>query len=102
MVKNLTATAITIAKGIKVTQVVAVNGGILHRGSPGTLEQLDKIQGIQQTRMSVEQRKEVLFQQQYLSSLEGWSGKDQVATIALLAEYHNIFSLEPGKLGLQT
>ena len=49
--------------------------------------------------MSVEQRKEALFQQLDLSGLEGWSGKDQVAAHALLAEYHYIFSLEPGELG---
>ena len=49
--------------------------------------------------MLVEQRKEALFQQLDLSGLEGWSGKDQVAAHALLVEYHNIFSLEPGELG---
>ena len=65
---------------------------------PGTLEKLDEMQGIQQTRMSVEQR-EVLFQQLDLSGLKGWSDKNQAASHALLAEYHNIFSLEPGELG---
>ena len=63
---------------------------------PGTLEKLDEIQG---TRMSVEQGKEVLFQQLYLSGLEGWPGKDEVATHALLAKYHDIFSLESGEFG---
>ena len=42
---------------------------------------------------------EVLFQQLELSGLEGWSDKNQAATHALLAEYHDIFSLEPGELG---
>ena len=41
----------------------------------GTLEKLDEIQGIQLTRMSVEWRKEMLFQQLELSGLEGWSNK---------------------------
>ena len=58
---------------------------------PGTLEKLDEMQGIQQTRMSVEWKKEVLFQQLDLSSLEGWSDQNQAATYTLLAEYHNIF-----------
>ena len=49
--------------------------------------------------MSVEQRREVLFQQLDLSGLEGWSDENQAATHALLAEYHDIFSLEPGELG---
>ena len=66
---------------------------------PGTLEKLDKIQAIQQTRMSVEWRKKMLFQQLELSGLEGWSDKNQSATRVLLAEYYDIFSLEPGELG---
>ena len=49
--------------------------------------------------MLVEQRKEALFQQLDLSGLEGWSPKNQAATCTLLAEYHNIFSLEPRELG---
>ena len=49
--------------------------------------------------MSVEQRKEVLCQQLELSGLEGWSEKNQAAARVLLAEYHDIFSLEPGKMG---
>ena len=99
VVKNLTATPITLTKGIKVTQVVAVNVVPLAEVVPGTLEQLYEIQGIQWTSMSVEQRKKVFFQQLELSGLEGWSGKDQAATHALLVEYHYIFSLEPGELG---
>ena len=54
------------------------------------------MQGIQQTRMSVKWRREVLFQQLDLSGLEGWSKENQVAAHALLAEYCDIFSLEPG------
>ena len=49
---------------------------------PGTLEKVDEIQGIQQTRILVEWRKEVLFQQLDLSGLEGWSNQNQVATHA--------------------
>ena len=41
----------------------------------------------------------MLFQQIELSSLEGWSDKNQAAARVLLAEYHDIFSLEPGELG---
>ena len=99
MVKNLTATPITITKVIKVTQVVVVNVVPQVEVALGTLEKLYEIQGIQQTRMSVEWRKEMLFQQLELSGLEGWSDKNQAATRVLLAEYHDIFSLEPGELG---
>ena len=49
--------------------------------------------------MMVEQRKELLFQQLDLSGLHKWSDRNQKAAWALLAEYHNIFSLQPGALG---
>ena len=54
VVKNLTADPITLAKGIKVAQVVTANAVPSVEVAPGTLEQLDEIQGIQQTRMLVE------------------------------------------------
>ena len=76
IVKNLTATLITILKGIKVTQVAAPNAVPQVEVVPETLEKLDEMQGIQQTRMSVEQRREMLFQQLDLSGLEGWSEKN--------------------------
>ena len=41
----------------------------------------------------------MLFQQLDISGLEGWSKGNQMATYALLAKYHDIFSLEPGELG---
>ena len=62
VVKNLTAILITIAKGIKVAQVVAVNVVPPVEVAPGTMEKLDEIQGIQWTRMMVEWRKELIFQ----------------------------------------
>ena len=98
VVKNLTASLITINKGIKVTQIVAANVVLQVEVVLGTLEKLDEMQGIQWTRMSVEWRKEVLFQQLDFSGLKGWPDKHQVATCILLAEYHDIFFLEPGEL----
>ena len=71
MVKNLTATLITFTKGVTVTQVVAANALPQIEVAPGALGELDENQGIQQTRMSVEWRKEMLFQQLELSGLEG-------------------------------
>ena len=49
--------------------------------------------------MAVEQRKELLFEQLDLSGLNKWSDGNQAAAQALLAEYHDINSLEPGELG---
>ena len=45
---------ITIATGIKVAQVVAANAVPQVEAALGTLAKLDEIQGIQQTRMSIE------------------------------------------------
>ena len=72
VVKNLMATPIPIAKGIKVAHVVVANAVPPLEIAPGTLEKLDEIQGIQQTRKMVEQRKELLFQQLDLSGLDKW------------------------------
>ena len=67
--------------------------------TPGTLEKLDEIQNIQQTRMMVEQRMDLLFQQLDLSDLDTWSDRNQEVAKGLLAEYQDIFSLEPGEFG---
>ena len=98
-VKNLMAASITISKSIKVTQVVDVNVVPPVKVTPNILEKLNEIQGIQWTKMMVEQRKKLLFQQLDLSGLDKWSDRNQEAVSALLVEYHYIFSLEPGELG---
>ena len=49
--------------------------------------------------MMVGERKKFLFQQLDLSGLDKWSDGNKVAAQALLAEYYDIFSLEPGELG---
>ena len=73
MVKNLTAAPVTITRGVKIAQVVAVNPMPRVEISPGMLEKLDEMQGFQRSKISVEQRKEALLQQLDLSGLEGWS-----------------------------
>ena len=60
IVKNLMAMPITITKVIKVAQVVAANVPPVEI-APRILEKLDGLQGIQQTKMMVERRKELLF-----------------------------------------
>ena len=99
VVKNLIAATITIAKAIKVTQVVAANAVPPVEITPDALEKLDAIQGIQWTKMMVEQRQKLLFQQLDLSVLDEWSDRNQAAAQVLLPEYHDIFSLQPEELG---
>ena len=98
VIKNQTAVPIIISKGIKVTWVVAANRVPPMEVMPETLEKLDEMQGIQQTRMSIEHRKEIFLKQQHLLGLEGWSGVNCTSTHALLTKYHGILSLEPGEL----
>ena len=99
VVKNLMAIPVIITKGIKVTQVVAANAVPPVELASRTLEALGEAQGIQWTKMLVEMRKEVFLQKLDLSSLEGWLVTNQVTIWVLLAEYNDIFSLEPGELG---
>ena len=47
VVKNLISVLITITKGVKVTQVVAANALLQVEVAPRTLDELDKVQGIQ-------------------------------------------------------
>ena len=70
VVRNLTTVLITITKGVKITQGVAVNAILQVGVSPGILKKLNKIQGIQQAGMLIEHRKEVLFLQLDLTYLE--------------------------------
>ena len=98
IMKNWVGVLMTIAKGLKAIQVVAMNVVPLVELALGTLEELDEVQGIQGTKVSVERRKEVLLQQVDLSGLDGWSEANQVVTHTLLAGYHDIYLLEPGEL----
>ena len=54
MVKNLTTAPITIAKGVMIAQVTAANAIPQVGVTSGMLEKLNKMQGIQQVKMSVE------------------------------------------------
>ena len=50
-------------------------------------------------KLTMKQRQEKLFEELDLSGLESWPSKLADSTQSLLAEYHNIFSLEPSELG---
>ena len=53
----------------------------------------------QMPKLTVKQRQEKLFEELYLSGLESWPPKLVASAQSLLAKYHNVFSLEPSKLG---
>ena len=84
-----------VARAVKVTQVpeTLVQTGL--RGAMGEVED----NGHQMPKATMKQRQEKLFEELDLSRLESWPPKLVASTWSLLAEYHNIFSLEPSKLG---
>ena len=65
----------------------------------GRIEALDEAQGLQMPKLTTKQRQEKLFEELDLSRLESWPPKLTDLTRSLLAEYHDVFSLEPSKLG---
>ena len=101
VVRNLTVTPITLKKNAEVARVVAANAVLNAQVQSGMVEELDATQGIQMGRlkMTVEQRRVALFEQLDLSSLDSWMAKSRVAAHSLLAEYHDIFSLDSCELG---
>ena len=62
------------------------------------VEALDEAHSLQAPRLTMKQRKEKLLEELDLSGLESWPSELVDSTWSLLAEYHDIFSLEPSKL----
>ena len=67
---------------------------------PGMIEALDEAQGLQMPKLTMKQRQEKLFEELDLSGLESWPPKLADSTWSLLAEYHDVFSLEPSNLAV--
>ena len=101
VVRNLTAIPILLKMNTPLATLVAANVVPNAQVLPGTVEQLNTTQGIQMGRpkMTVEQWREVLFEQLDLSSLDSWTPKSMAVAHSLLAEYHDIFSLDSCELG---
>ena len=65
----------------------------------GAMEALEEAQGLLMPKLTMKQRQEKLFEELDLSGLESWPPELADSTQSLLTEYHNVFSLEPSKLG---
>ena len=63
------------------------------------IEALEEAQGLQISKLTMKQRQEKLFKDLDLSRLESWPLELADSAQSFLAEYHDIFSLEPSKLG---
>ena len=94
MVRNSTAYSQTLKKKIPVARVVAANLVPELQMWPGMIDTLDDAQDVQAPRMTMGQRQKKLFEKLDLSGLESWPPELADFTCSLLAEYHNIFSLE--------
>ena len=98
MVRDSTAYPQTLRKKIPVTKVVAANQVLEPQMWPGMMEALDEAQGIQMQKLATVQRQDKLFKKLDLSGLASWLAEMADSTWSPLAEYHDIFSLEPCKL----
>ena len=65
----------------------------------GETEALAEAQGLHMPKLTVKQREEKLFEELDPSGLESWPPKLTDSPRSLLAECHNVFSLEPSELG---
>ena len=65
----------------------------------GSMEASEDDQGQQIPKLTVKQRQEKLFEEQDLIRLEFWPPELAAIVQSFLAEYHDIFSLEPSKHG---
>ena len=93
MVRNAMAYPQTLKK-IPLARVVAANCVPEVQMWPGMMDALDEVQGIQTPKMTTEQRQEKMFKKLDLSSLGTWLPELADSACSLLAEYHDIFSLE--------
>ena len=65
----------------------------------GMMEASGEAQGLQTPKLSGKQRQEKLFEELDLSRLESWPPELADSTQSLLAEYHDVLTLDSSKLG---
>ena len=65
----------------------------------GLMEASEEDHGHQMPKLTVKLWQEKLFEELDLSGLESWPPELAAAAQSLLAKYHDVFSLEPSKLG---
>ena len=99
VVRNSMAYPQTLRKNIPVARAVVATWVPEPPTQISVLEALDKTHDFQTPKLTMEQRREKLSGKLDLSRLESWPLKLVDSTWSVLAEYHDIFSLEPSKLG---
>ena len=98
-VRSSTTCPHTLKKKVLVARVVTANWVLEPQMVSGMIDTLDEAQCIHTQNITVGQWWEKLFEKLELSKLESWSLELTESACLLLVEYHDIFSLEPCKLG---
>ena len=98
VVRNSTTYPQTLRKKTQVDREVAVTWVPEPPMQAGIMEALGEAQGLHMPRLTMKQREEKLFEELDLSGLESWPPNLVDSTWSLLAEYHNVFSLEASEL----
>ena len=99
VVRNSVVYPQTLETRIPVAREVAANQVPELQMQPRMIEVLDEVQGIQTPKLTMKQRQEKLFEKLDMSGLESWPPELSNSTQSLLAQYHDIFSLELSELG---
>ena len=100
VVRNNTAYSQTIWKKTLVARTVAALPVPKPPEEEQLLEGAEEAQHPHAPRLTIRQRHGKLFDELDLSVLDSWAPELADAVCWLLAEYHNVFSLDPAELGL--
>ena len=93
MLRNNTNEWVEVQKGIPIAQMVTAN-----LIPPADLSS-SPVKTPDSGRMFKEERQQMFFEKLDLSGLESWSEKAAKQAMSLLAEYHDLFSLEKNEIG---
>ena len=99
VVRNSTAYPQTLKKKTPVAWAVAATMVPEPLATTNLPEGVEELHSPQTPELTVRQRQEKLFEELDLSGLESWPLELADSAQLLLAEYHDIFSLEPSELG---
>ena len=99
VVRNSTAYCQTLKKKTLVARAVAITVVPEPQAETRLPEGADEPQGPHTPKLTVRQTQEKLFEELDLSGLESWPTEMADSVWQLLAEYHDVLSLEPTELG---
>ena len=99
VIQNNTTYPQTLWKKTPVAKVAAPLPVPKSPKSEGLQEGTDKSSDFHTPRLTVRQRHAKLFDELDLSGLDSWTPELADSACQLLAEYHDVFSLDPAELG---